>query len=1114
MIRTRIFRSICTTLLAFLFGITFLPSANGQGDIGKQIQDAFNKGDYESTAKLAEQYLKDYEGAEDTGSALYFSGLGHFLIKKYPIAVFRLQAATDFESTPADIKEAALYDLGRALVAYSENLTPELLKIDQDFRKAAPIVKNADGSPKAPDKFTKTVTSASAANIKAFKEAIINQAIATYDRLVTTYPNSLFVPDVMQSKAIILIQRGNYEQAEKEFEALSNLPSAASMKDDVDFLLGWLYGQRAEKFRADYEDKKADEYIAKARAIYERLSASDNLATSNDSLFQLASLDFTAGKYESAIQRFHAVMPKAAVIAAQTERLTLISSKIKGMEAGDEKKALQRDFQHERDKLEKIKSGSDLSIDALVRIGNAFLQNKKPDEARTIYRYSLNFAEGDEQKGITIQMIISYALQGATADASKLFDDFKGKYPKDPMSEAINYYIGRALMQQAGDPKSGNIDKNKVQQAIDHFNTNLKEFPGARVAPEIIKLIGQCYQMLGQPDKAVEVYNKFIDDVKSKKIVVAPEAFEDAERLMALALFKLDKKDDALKLMGDLRSTAKTPDIQELAYYTYADFLQRMDNKEEAAKAIDEFVAKFPHSQNAPLAFYTRAKTLFALAKGDSEKSEAAAQAFRDVYTKYPNDKVAQAAYDAVWKVYKAAKISDKMAEAQNIFLAKFPFAPEAVDILGGRAKEILTNPDNHPATEEDRIALEDKAIEAYGKALEVYTKATNTPGATITSSLKESAASSQLAVGDIYQRRERAMGPYKSMTDDIKKNWYDITTKALDAYKNAVRIAPATTSSSTALVKMNDTIKDMINFGKIDMEGGLKIFVDLATEPAIIKNPSAKNQIMIVSSGLPYDQGMIDRAASILEDVFKNLDPSVPIKWEDLERYGAILITQKKYDAAEKIYEHLKEEFGKYRATDGTDKDNPHVLASYTYGKAICAANLGRSEESEQYFATLEKDYKWSPKYAESMLFRAEILFNSKKIDEALKQLVDASEFPNSSKETKAKALNRIGELLQQLGDTYNGPILKDQKGEPRKGQDGKPINATTMAYNYYNQVDLFYGDALPELTAQALIRAAEIDQQRGNKEKEKKILEKIIKRYANTTSLNKARDMLSTLP
>jgi|GEM_PF-3951722 len=1121
----RILRSICT--ITFLFILALLSSANGQSDLGKQILDAFNKGDYENTVTLSEKYLKDNPGAEDTGSALYFSGLGHFLLKQYPVAVIRLQGAADFADAPADIKEAALYDLGRALIAYSENLTPEMLKTDQDFRKAnfpdqnpdtkkAPPQKGKTTPPQKEDPYITAIMSGTADNIKNVKNAILDKALETYDRLLTTYKNSLFIPDAMQSKGFIYIQRGDLEQAEKTFEALATLPAAASMKDDIEFRLGWIYGQRAGKLAADYEKDKADQYIAKARAIYERLSTSDNLATANDSIFQLATLDLTDGKFDSAIQRFHSVMPKAAVIAAQKERISLLTAQLVALpkDAGDKKKLMQRDLQHEQDRLQKIESGSDLSVDALVCIGNAYLQNKKADEARTVYRYALGFAENDpnQKKGILIQIIISYALQGVAGEAEKLFNDFKTKYPNDPMAEGINYYIGHALMQQARDTQTGTIDKDKIQQAIDHFKDNLKDFPGSRLAPEIIKSIGECYQMLGQPGEAVKVYEKFIDDVKSNTVKVAPDAFEDTQRLMALALFNLNKKEEALKMMADLRASAKTPEIQEFAYYTYGIFLQKMDKKEEAAKAIDEFVSKFPNSPNAPNAFYSRAQILFGLSKGDPAKIEASAQAFRDVYTKFPNDKVAERAYDAVWKVYRDAKMTDKMVEAQDLFLKKFPYDPSSIDIYVSRARDILSGPDSHPDNEKARIAIEDKAIAAYGDALSVYTKA-KAAGETITPELEERAASSQLAVGDIYQRREDAMGAYKSMTDDDKKTWNETSDKALEAYKNAVRIAPATKISSAALTKMIDVIKAMISFQKIDMDGGLNIFIKLATEPDIIQNPAAKNQVLIGSASLPYDLGMKDRARQIYEDAFKNLDPSVPVQWEDLDRYASILVELKKYDDAEKIYDRLKTEFGKYKARDGTEKDNPYVLASYTYGKAVCAANLGRTDEANQYFDTLEKSYKWSSKYVESMLFRADLLFKAKKVDDAIKLLIEATDFPNAGRDVHARALFQIGDILQQLGDSYHGPILKLPNGKLRIGPDDKPLTATGMAYNYYNQVDLLYGDALPELTAQGLIRAADIDIQRGRKDQAKKILNKIINRYSTTSSLNKARDMLATL-
>lgn len=1116
--------AICMVLVAII-GLATQSPLQAQGDSGKQIQEAFNKGDFEGAAAAAEKYISEFDGMADTGSAMYFSGVAHLLIKKPHIAIFRLEQSIAYEQTTVEIKELALYDLGRAYAAYADALNADLIKQDQDFRikdnariladkttRENPFLNLVFFAPDFKGNPPKTPAPATPAQIAALKELSVKRAIETYDKLLATYPNTFFKPDVMQNKAIIYIQRNNYDQAEKEFETLVAMPGNESMHDDVSFLLGWLYGQRAEKFQQDYQPEKAAEYIAKARTIYEQLAKSDNLATANDSIFQLANLDFTAGNYEQAIHRFRSVMRKTDVLEAQKVRVSNVQARLRGAKP-DESRILRRDLQREQDKQAKIEGASDLSLDALVRVGDSYLQNRQPDESRIVYRRAELFAEGEQKKRISVQVIISYAIQGATDAATKSFDEFRQKYPNDMMAQSINYYIGRALMGQA--VKGGDVDKEKVQQAIDRFQQNLTEFPKSPVTPEIPKLIGQAYQMLGQVDKAVETYKKFLEDAVKNKL--PPDAIEDAKRLMAIALFGLGKQDDGIQMMDELRKNATVDSIKEDAYYRYTTFLLAVKKYDEAAKAIQEYVEKFPTSANAPKAYYNRAKVLYSLAKTGAptpEKFEAAAQGFRDVYTKYPDDSVASLAYDAVWKVYRDAKNTPKMTEAQDIFLQKFPVAPETVEILLSRAKDLMNPPDDQkPADETARQALEEKAIEAYGKALDIYKQAAKGADASsITPQLREVTASAEIAIGDIYARRAVAMGSFTSLDETKLKEWDGHVAKALEAYAEAIRIAPASNASSQALLKITGILKDRIAYNRSDMEAGLKFFNDLTIEPGLISNKTAKAQILIASSALPYDLGNKKRAADILLDVFEHITADVPVNWQDLDRYGSILLELEKYPEAEKIYTRMKDEFGTV-TKQGKTSPNLYVMAAYTYAMGVVKAKTGHPDEATAFFDTLEKEYKWSPKLAEALLFKADALYQNKKVEEALHQFVVVSELQNASPQIRARSMFRLGEILLEQGDSWSGDILKDAKGNVMLGPDKKPITATRMAYNYFNKIDLFYGDAIPELTAQALIKASEIALKWGDKEAAKKHLTKVITRYSKTSSLGRARELSDSL-
>ncbi len=74
-------------------------------------------------------------------------------------------------------------------------------------------------------------------------------------------------------------------------------------------------------------------------------------------------------------------------------------------------------------------------------------------------------------------------------------------------SFSVNYNAGQ-----------GKYQTQKYEEAIKDFEQALKANPTHPDAPAAYVRMGDCYRELGQPDKAIEIYQKVVDDFPNYKL--------------------------------------------------------------------------------------------------------------------------------------------------------------------------------------------------------------------------------------------------------------------------------------------------------------------------------------------------------------------------------------------------------------------------------------------------------------------------------------------------------------------------------------------------------------------------------------------------------------------
>lgn len=1019
--------------------------AQTASQLGQQIAEEFDKGNYAEAAKKAEEFLNRFRMNPDAPSAMYVAGVSYFALNDFAKAKEKLAEAAKL-GDPKTIKPLAQFYLARTSLVEAEKETDP-----------------------------------------AKKTALLNTAIEQFNTILKENPDTDLKTEILMSRAVIFVQLKKFDQAQKELEDLKTVPGTG-MTDDIDYLLGWVYAQRADLLLSEFRKEEADEMIEKARSIYTKLADGDNLAVANEASFQLARLDVAAQKYEEAIEKFRNLRSKADIVRSQEDRLNAARDRLRAAGSNLELvKRIQREVQREQQKLDSVKSAPELAVDALIQIGDSYLQLRKLDEARTVYRHAIQFASEEQKKLLRIQIIISKAVQGLTAEADKDFESFRSEFPKDPMAQTVDYLIGRALLGQ-----------KKYEEAIEKFNKSLSTFPESPVSGEIPKWLATAYQALNKPEEAVNSYVKFISDAKAGKIRVPKESIEDAERLLAVAYMQTGKTDEALKTMKQVSETATTASVKEAATFAYADMLNRAKKPDLAVPAYQAFVTAFPESQQAPNALYQAA---LILAQGtDLDKTVAA---FRNIISKYPDSSQALAAHEQIWRAYQKARKTEEMLKAQDDMIAKYPKSDRIIFALAERGKyyrEMKTS------SEEEKVAAETKALEAYRQIADLVDSLVKA-GMNPSNAALGQAAVGLIFGGDILVRRATGMGDYGGLDATRQADWLKLQEEALTFYRKAVLIFGGSPPSATATQRLQSSTVQLVRTGVWNQERAIQSFSELAADPAVNANPAARIQVLVAQAGVPFELGSKQQAGSLFEAAMKDWTPAVPLSWNDLDRYGSILMENNKLTEAAQVYGVLRE----FRIGN---RPVEQAQASGTYGLGVIAQKQGKGDEASKLFEELSKRFPWSDKIAEIEFLRGIESARAGRHDDAFEQWAKAIGHPRSTNELKSQAHLEIGKLLNQLGNGYNGKLLKDPKGQPLKNNDGSNLRASDLAVNYLIKIDLLYGSALPEASAEALHLAAQIQIREKKTDEARRYLNAILSKYGQTSWVSKARELLATIP
>ncbi|NDE85234.1 MAG: hypothetical protein EB056_04305 [Verrucomicrobia bacterium] len=1023
--------------VAVFLALTLPLGASAQdaaGDAGKKILEAYNGGRYEEVVKLAEDFIKTSPQSPNLSSAQLLLARAQYSLGKWgeAIASYRKVQTT---AKDKEVKEEALYYLAQASAAEAEAL---------------------------PEK--------SAERRKKIQETI--QAVGDFAK---EFPESKSLAETYLLRARLQVQLGKYAEASQDLEAARKADTENSMSEEIDYLQGFAEARRADELLADFKKADAEAAMARAGQIYARLASGSSPALAAEANLQLASLDMAARRFEEATGRLRAIPGKQELITQLEGKLAPLRAEL--AQASTPSPAKLNRVQREQRKIEEVKSRPDLSGQALLQLGQTYLQTRKYDEARLVFRQVAAYGGLDLSGPAEQQVILTYALQGRTSEADRLLGDYQKKYPDQKgIAGLVDYLVGRAL-----------LEDGETEKAIQRLKSAQEKSSGERFADEIPRFIATAYQKAGQGQEALKYYEQFLEEVKSGKRKVSEESAEQTRLLYASALVSEKKITEGIKQLTALNTDAKTPSIREDAALRLGYALRAEQKFTEAADSFAKFATAYPQSTNLGNALLARGDCL-----QEGKQTEAAIGAWKDAAAKLNGTPAALEAYERIWRAYAKDKKTDLMLAAQEDQFRTFPKDPRNIAAYIARGSAFAETRD------------ESQAVQAYRRAFELFRELYPNPSTSpAPAAVSDSAYLAQEKISDMELTTASSLGTYNQLKEEDKTRWKDSLQKATDSLSLAI-LGYSSPRVPAALAKMVKLCLFRFQSGASPVEECLQPFRDLAGKAS--ENPGLAAQILFAQASVPYESGQSALALRLYEEAYKkSLENKVVLDWRDLERFAKALLAAGKNEEARPVFERIRKEF----PASGPKDPKQYAQASALFGLGQIEFQAGRKPEAEKLFAQLAKEYPWSEKVQEANYLRGLSLVEAGKLDGdknnpgAFDLWTGVIESNRASNEIKAKTMLVFGQTLEKKPSTK---LLESEPGKPKHD----PLD---LAVEYYQKIDLYY-DSLPELSGEGLLRAAKVRKGQQKNDEARKLLSSLLSKYSNCGSAQEAADLLKSLP
>ena len=1026
-----------------LLALLTLPSlslqAQDAADTSKKIVEAYDNNRFEEAAKLAQAFIQATPQSPNLPSAYLLLARSQYNLTQWAPSIATYTKLLTLSKEKDVVEESAYY----IIQAYSAQ---------------------SSASPEKSAERTKSLT----------------EALSRIPTFLKDYPESKSRGEIRLLQARLHIQESNFAEASKDLDAARTEDKEKELLEEIDYLQGYAEAQRARQLLADFKKSEGEAALARAAQIYSRIANGPNPALALEANLQLASIDLSAGRLPEAMIRLRAIPGRDELISLLEAKLAPLRAEITGQGTPAPEKL--RRVQKAQQKIEEVRNRPDLSGQALFQLGQAFLQSRKYDEARLVFRQVVQYGPPDIAPTAEQQVILTFALQGRTSDADRLVADYQKKYPDQKgVAGLVDYLVGYAL-----------LDDAQYADAIKRLKSAQEKGVDPRYADEIPRFIASAYQKNGQGAEAIKYYESFLADVKAGKIKVSDESKEQTQLAYASALISEKKIPEGIAQLTQLISSATTPAIQEDASLRLAYALRASKKLPEAAAAFAKFASTYPKSANLGNALLARGDTLL-----EDKKAEEALAAWKSTATQLSGSPAGLDAYERIWRAYAKEKKKDLMLAAQEDQFRAYAKDPRNIAAYLARGASF--------AEEKD----ESQAIQAYRRAFELFKELFPDPKVSPPPvAISDLAYSALEKSSDLELASAKALGNYASLADDGKKKWKESIQRSIDFLRQSI-LGISSAKVSPVLSKLVSLSLFRFQSGEAPVEDCLQPFRDLAGQAS--SQPGLVAQILFAQASVPFEAGQSTLALRLYQEAYKqSLATKVSLDWKDLQRFANALLAAGQGEEARPVFERIRKEFP---AKVGTKDPRQYAQAAALFGLGQIDFQANRKAEAEKFFAELTRDYPWSDKVQEANYLRAQALAEAGKFDGTKKEpaafelwtgIIESS---NASNEMKAKSMLAFGGALESLAaKKLSSPVLDQGVGKP-------PLDPLDLAVSYYQKIDLYY-DNLPELSGQGLLRAAKIRRSQGKNDESRKLVTSLLSKYPTSSVTTQASELLQSLP
>jgi len=232
-----------------------------------------------------------------------------------------------------------------------------------------------------------------------------------------------------------------------------------------------------------------------------------------------------------------------------------------------------------------------------------------------------------------------------------------------------------------------------------------------------------------------------------------------------------------------------------------------------------------------------------------------------------------------------------------------------------------------------------------------------------------------------------------------------------------------------------------------------------------------------VIKNGHQHDAAALDRMTKALAAA-----PGLALTTQEADQYGQLLIGAKNYPQALQVFQALL-------ATAKPNEVQKLAEAYYGLGATYLAqADYANAKTWFLKMLSLPGGAAWSAHASDAQLAMAEINEQSSSpedLDAAKAAYASIMVSPLAPPASQAAAMLGYGRLLEKAGHAV------------------KAANQTDIEYatHYYEQVDLFYGLALPELSAQGLYLADQAYTKAGDPTDAARVSAKLKSTYPTTS-------------